>query len=633
MKKLILALVFISYFLVPGTVSAQAVAWLDAMHVPAARALKINTGISSVYTGKDVVVGIIDCGVQTTHTRLSGAMYQPTLNLSYTYTSSSFTTVPGCEPFPSVANNHHGTAVAGCVLGTGQNNIHLADNAKLVGIRFDFDNQVTVDMIADALLYQNDVIQIKNCSWGYADGFVPISTATPYLGGIVMNPGSAVSAIQQATREGEILIFSAGNSRTDNTLADGKDANKKAYQAAPQTLVVGSVTQNGANIENFSCFGANVFVTTPGRSITTTGLYDSVSQSFSGTSASAPLMSGVAALAVEAAADNPNGIPMNSRLLKHLLVKTSTNTGLGSAGYTGDPTASVAWVTNAAGNKFSHSYGFGLVNAEALIAATISPDNFGVTEQTILNAKWNTAQQGTTVQYTTTLNSFSSLQTVCYARATLGGLRPIVIAELPENAEFSNSGTISAGQLTTFDACPAPVLNDYTTGQITLNDSLTDPALKIFETTAFFTDANFVSTGVLKQSLEEVAITVAVSSTHLEDFQLELTSPWGTTSTLCFADTAGLADSGDILWTFTSNAFWGEEIVDPAGIRGWTLCAYDMNPANGGITMYLTSLYSTFYMGEMLQPMDLDDIQTPEPAAWGMFLLGGIILLWMRRTA
>ena len=60
-----------------------------------------------------------------------------------------YTTASGCEPIGS-NTPWHGTFVSGCVLGNNSGTSLLASDAKLVGIRYNFDTPLSYAMIADS---------------------------------------------------------------------------------------------------------------------------------------------------------------------------------------------------------------------------------------------------------------------------------------------------------------------------------------------------------------------------------------------------------------------------------------------------------------------------------------------------
>uniref|UniRef100_A0A1I8AD79 P/Homo B domain-containing protein n=1 Tax=Steinernema glaseri TaxID=37863 RepID=A0A1I8AD79_9BILA len=85
--------------------------------------------------------------------------------------------------------------------------------------------------------------------------------------------------------------------------------------------------------------------------VVTTDLHNSCTKAHTGTSASAPLAAGIVALALEA---NPG---LTWRDLQHIVVRTARPVGLLS----GD------WKTNGAGRNVSHSFGYGLMDAGAMV--------------------------------------------------------------------------------------------------------------------------------------------------------------------------------------------------------------------------------------------------------------------------
>ena len=87
------------------------------------------------------------------------------------------------------------------------------------------------------------------------------------------------------------------------------------------------------------------------RGITTADLHNTCTSNFGGTSASAPVAAGAVALALQA---NPC---LGWRDVQHLIVRTAVVTDASDPG----------WATNAAGRRVSHKYGFGAMDAGALV--------------------------------------------------------------------------------------------------------------------------------------------------------------------------------------------------------------------------------------------------------------------------
>lgn len=556
----------------------------------------------------------------------------------------------------------HGVSVAGCIGAyNSQSNVYgPAYNASLSGLRVDFFNQQTGDF-DHAVAYQNDQFNIKNNSYGISTGYISV-------GNNIDSALESISVKKAAAESGVILNFSAGNERVES-YANCKDANKKGSQANPYTLAIaatGSYSSGAYNYEKyayFSNYGSNIFVTAPGASVLSSdrddpagvrgadminhladydvyawfadfsgytmvvdidlynGYNNGSSVEFSGTSSSSPVASGVMALAVEALNANPNCPGSSLRAMKHLLVKTSQVID-DSAQSAADPT--VAWTTNAAGNRFSPTYGFGQIDADALTQA--ASQCFEITPQTVGSAWWN--GDGTHE----TVTNEELLMYICYPK---GSFDSDAMVELAKTDVASLDNWIAADSASLEDYSHSVMFNDANAQNESLNahngtenvarvhssgldsdavrQALAATPVGTKQYNCFFTADDFSDVDISVQPLEEVVLTIMASATDLGDMQLELTSPGGTTSILAFADISGAAQSGDLFWSFTSNAFWGE---NPIG--QWTLDMFDMA---GNFDLELLTIGTTFYMGEM---------RVPEPATW-LALLVGIPGLWVLR--
>ena len=129
-------------------------------------------------TGKGVVIGIVDDGLQYSHPDLS-PNYRSDLSYDFTdYDSSPYPRLGSSGSYLWDTEDAHGTAVAGVAAGKGNNSLGItgaAPDASLVGLRLNYESDFT---IADALSHQNKWIDIYNCSWGYREEFTPLGTLT-----------------------------------------------------------------------------------------------------------------------------------------------------------------------------------------------------------------------------------------------------------------------------------------------------------------------------------------------------------------------------------------------------------------------------------------------------------------------
>ncbi|MDO4574364.1 MAG: S8 family serine peptidase [Planctomycetia bacterium] len=616
--------------------------YLTAINAPAAWEMG--------YTGAGVTVGIVDDSMETSHSFFndSNGNSRVISELNKNYTNYSGSGWDDDNPNPYYDNysvggyyyygDTHGTSVAGCVAAydTTTNTYGPAYGASLAGIRIDLTcgSQRFIDL-ANAWLTGTGSIDIKNNSYGASTGYM---TSNSNILASYLNVSMDV-----ATKAGTIFAFAAGNER-DDTYANGKDCNKKVYGAYHNTLTVAATgvltggTYDYEKIASFSCYGASVFISAPGdgiqtsdRSDTSTGKvpdgastidvgfqgYTSgtVDYSFDGTSAATPIVSGVMALAVEAIEKtNPYGVTADTRLMKHLLVQTAKKIDTSA---TGDE---IEWTTNAAGNMFSPSYGFGLIDAGALVSA--AETTFGVTEQTILTADWTISSWSSTEINPATLENIRSTDSDAiyyvydstYTPESSGSSATTCLLDASlsmGNSEIAdeNNYVINAS---TFDVKNVTVDNTSLTGESLYNKGSVQVTL---------TEDDFIVDNIdVTQTLEEVAMTVAIYATSLEDLRLTLVSAEGTESILAYEDPDGDSQSGLIAWTYTTNAFWGE---NPVGT--WTLSIQSVSDQL--IKLFTDSFASTFYMGALR-----NEPAAPEPGSWILFIcFGSWLLVRIRR--
>lgn len=335
-------------------------------------------------TGAGVIIGIADDGVETAH---------PDLAPNYLAAESWNFVEQNANPNPARADDNHGTAVAGVAAARGGNGIGVTGAAPLAGIaglRVPLGGGGRLSDFVDVIKFRsfgaNRTIKVKNHSYGVS---VPFQASD-----------AERDAVAASAAAGTIHVWSAGNERGKSK----EDANKDPVGASPHVLSIAALASSGI-FSDYSCFGANVFITAPsnsrrqgehGQSGAWTGIATTDRSSgagynpgppewgvnsfpdraytgdFGGTSSSAPLVSGIIALAVQA---NPS---MDVRLTKHLLARTGRKIDPNDA----SPTSDGGWRTNAAGFAFNPNYGFGLIDADAL--SRLAVQYTGVTPLTVV---------------------------------------------------------------------------------------------------------------------------------------------------------------------------------------------------------------------------------------------------------
>ncbi len=301
------------------------------------------------YNGRNVRVGIVDDGVQYTH---------KDLNNNYRTDLDYDARDKDADAFSSTRDDKHGTTVAGVIAAEMNNDgnyggVGVAWDADIAGFRMGFGKNGSNAQILDNMSRQK-TMDISNNSWGFGGFFGDNFNSASF---------SAIgNAIQDAAATGRgglgtVFVFAAGNGR-----ASGQDVNYHDFQNSPYTIAVAATDING-NITSFSTPGAAVLIAAPGLNIFTTdrtgrdGYVSGDFVSISGTSFSAPIISGVVALMLEA---NPL---LGYRDVQEILAYSATKPpGLMASDLINNATN---W--NGGGLSYNHDYGFGLVDAHAAV--------------------------------------------------------------------------------------------------------------------------------------------------------------------------------------------------------------------------------------------------------------------------
>ncbi|VDM13742.1 unnamed protein product, partial [Wuchereria bancrofti] len=241
------------------------------------------------YTGKGVVVTILDDGMQHNHTDII-RNYDP--HASYDLNDND------PDPMPKFNKmNRHGTRCAGEIVMTPNNSfcgVGIAYNAKIGGIRM-LDGKITDRIEAEALNYNINYIDIFSASWGPMDD-----------GKTVEGPGrltqkAILKGIQQGRNgKGVIYVWASGNGgmQDDDCSCDG-------YMDSIYTLSVSSVTEDGTSpwyAEKCAATLTSTFSTDhyDKQMIATTDIENKCTGTFAGTSASAPMAAAIIALGLDA---------------------------------------------------------------------------------------------------------------------------------------------------------------------------------------------------------------------------------------------------------------------------------------------------------------------------------------------
>nr|KAI8769278.1 furin-like [Biomphalaria glabrata] len=243
----------------------------------------------------------------------------------------------------------HGTRCAGEVAAHADNNVcglGVAYNARIGGVRM-LDGDVTDSVEAQSLGLNFDHIHIYSASWG------PDDDGRTVDGPATLARKAFYDGITRGRKGlGSIYVWASGNGGRDSD-----NCNCDGYTNSIYTISISSATENG-HIPWYSEACSSTLATTYSsgsggeKQIVTTDLRKSCTETHTGTSGSAPLAAGIIALALEA---NPM---LTWRDMQHIVVETAKADNLNAPD----------WAFNGVGKKVSHSFGFGLMDAAAMVS-------------------------------------------------------------------------------------------------------------------------------------------------------------------------------------------------------------------------------------------------------------------------
>ncbi|CEG80867.1 Putative Proprotein convertase PC7 (Fragment) [Rhizopus microsporus] len=290
-------------------------------------------------TGKGVTVVILDDGLDYNSTDLADNFYAEG---SYDFNDHE------PLPTPKLWDDTHGTRCAGQIAAVRNNacGVGIAYDAKIAGVRI-LSGDLTDADEALALNYKYQKNDIFSCSWGPPDNGETMEAPK----------GILADAFEKGIREGRggrgsIYVFATGNGGTA-----GDNCNFDGYTNSIYTITVGAIDHANAHPPYSEACSAQLVVTYSsggGEYIQTTNVgRNDCSDRHGGTSAAAPNAAGIFALVLSVRPD------LTWRDLQHLCVQTAVPV----------TTDDSDWKQLPSGRLYNHKFGYGKLDAYALIEA------------------------------------------------------------------------------------------------------------------------------------------------------------------------------------------------------------------------------------------------------------------------
>ena len=283
---------------------------LEALNAPAAYDgfYHQQFGMPFTFNGKEPIIAIVDTGVDYNHPDITSRMWRHQDGIGVDATTIG-TALVDYNPMDNSANSH-GTHVAGLAAAAGDNGIGTTGTmpffAKIMAIRVFYKN--------GANYITNSEIVSNGIRFAFLNGADVINLS---LGRLVNGPGSDafyLDAITEAVNSDVVVVSAVGNATNSSPAKEVDGTNFTSLPAMYGESLAGMITVGSVDSSNnawstFSHYSTKyVELAAPGAEEPGTGLYSTTTpvsfhqnqlySRLSGTSMSAPIVSGAAALVV-----------------------------------------------------------------------------------------------------------------------------------------------------------------------------------------------------------------------------------------------------------------------------------------------------------------------------------------------
>ncbi|POY70258.1 hypothetical protein BMF94_6844 [Rhodotorula taiwanensis] len=294
--------------------------------------------------GKGVNVAIVDDGLDMHSDDLAANFHA---DGSWDYNDHT------ALPEPRLSDDQHGTRCAGEIAAVKNDvcGVGVAHGAGVAGIRI-LSASISDADEASSLNYGYQTNDIYSCSWGPPDDGKSMEAP----GRLIVK--AMINGVQNGRQgKGSIFVFASGNGG-----AVDDQCNFDGYTNSLMSITVGAIDRKGLHPFYSEACSANMVVTYSsgsGDNIHTTDVgKNTCTDRHGGTSAAAPIAAGIFALVLEVRPD------LTWRDMQHLCVQTAVQIN------PDDPD----WQMTASGRPYNHKYGFGKLDAWAIVEAAKSWD-------------------------------------------------------------------------------------------------------------------------------------------------------------------------------------------------------------------------------------------------------------------
>ncbi|KZO90492.1 hypothetical protein CALVIDRAFT_490381 [Calocera viscosa TUFC12733] len=250
------------------------------------------------------------------------------------------------EPKPRLSDDRHGTRCTG-EIGAVRNDVcgvGVAYDTRVSGIRI-LSGPISDADEAASLNYGFDETSVYSCSWGPPDDGMSMEAPQDLIQKAMLN------GVQNGRGgKGSIFVFASGNGA-----GNGDQCNFDGYTNSIFSITVAAIDKDANHPYYSEACAANLVVAYSsggGDNIHTTDVgKNKCTSSHGGTSAAAPLVAGVMALALQARPE------LTWRDAQHLVIRSSVHIN------PDDPD----WEQTASGRRYSYKYGYGAIDGYTLV--------------------------------------------------------------------------------------------------------------------------------------------------------------------------------------------------------------------------------------------------------------------------